>query len=189
MLAVDRGEGSSKKAPEDAFEALEKAQTQKQAAKRDADRLVELEEHNERWADPYSLNSKLRKRLRSEKRVEIRQQEADDSVRERIGWHGDLKLQPESEASSAAAREEYKAAKEKLRAADASRALEMPTPSSSSSKAPTASRARSTSKRAPAPSASRGAAQQLADRLFANTRKKQDPFLQQVRSVLGKRDR
>ncbi|KDN41795.1 DUF572-domain-containing protein [Tilletiaria anomala UBC 951] len=203
----DAGPSSSKaEAPKDPFAALEKANKDKTQAKTSADRIAELEEFSEsRWSDPYTLNSTLRRQLRKEKRALIREGEADDAVRKRIGWTNDFPLAKEDEGTRDQAMQAWRQEKGKQREENAKfkfdrdkLSLGLATPRNtvprcgerarpSSSLSASAIAVRGPSKPTHKRSATGSPAQQLAAKLASNTRRRRDPFLQVVRDSVSRK--
>lgn len=94
----------------DAFAALEKGETQRDATLSRQARLDELEGASERIAgDPYEVNARLRKRLRAEKAEMLRGQKADDATREKFGLNDDVHLGPAREGDGELYKEVVKA--------------------------------------------------------------------------------
>lgn len=76
-----------------AFEKFEKASTSKKRALTNAERLAELEDHNdERWTDPYTLNKNLRKALREDKGKMRESRAQDDELAARYGLGENVRL-------------------------------------------------------------------------------------------------
>lgn len=174
----------------DAFASLEKAVTEKELAKSRTERIIQLETAvTAHSSDPYTLNSRLRKQFRREKRQRLENEAKDEDLRMRIGWNSDRPLL--SDVSDQRTKEAFAAERDKLHGTVRSlgRHKTIPTIESSST---LASSARSTvlnknsakdqhsshrsDRQKTATPASQPAAAALAARVIANTRQKTDPF-------------
>lgn len=134
---------------------------------RQTERILELEDHNSsRWSDPYALNKRLRGTFRAEKRKRTEQLERDVELRRRIGWNDDLPLASPRPADEEHERQAWNKAK---RIAHRRSGTSQPAPSGSASASG---------------SGSGSAADRLRNRLVANTRAKNDPFLQAMKRSL-----
>ena len=144
---------------QDAFAQLEQRENDKSKAKQREARILQLQQHaDSTWSDPYTLNANLRRSFRREKSNRTQQLEKDLQLKDRIGWHQDHALVPD--ASPSTAKRESAAWK--------------------------AQRSKLTTKHHASRDRGEGAssaAQRLQARLVANSRKKTDPFLQQVNSI------
>lgn len=81
---------------EDAFATLEGKVEEKEAVKDNAKRIEELYRSRERdWEDPGSVNKKLRQSFRRERKLRKREDDATESLKERIGT--DIDILPETE--------------------------------------------------------------------------------------------
>lgn len=147
-----KADGKEEEQGKDAFAKLDKDQKEKSKAAQRQARLEELEHHSKAtWSDPYTLNSKLRNTFRQEKRKHTEQLEKDIELKDRIGWHQDTPLADvSSPGSSARDGERWKAQH-------------------------IASKNETKAEKAPST-----AAQRLQATLLANTRRKMDPFLNQI---------
>ena len=86
-------EGERAAAEGDAFASFEKASTSKKRALTDAERLHELEQHNEdKWSDPYALNRDLRKALRTDKGKRREVQASDAALADKYSLGSDIRL-------------------------------------------------------------------------------------------------
>ncbi|SPO28706.1 related to YJU2 - essential protein required for pre-mRNA splicing [Ustilago trichophora] len=145
--------GEEEEEGKDAFAKLEKDQKEKSKAAQRQARVEELEHHSRAtWSDPYTLNSKLRDTFRQEKRKRTEQLEKDIELRDRIGWHQNTPLADVSSPSSSARDGEMWKAQR-----------------------PIASKNKMKGKKAPST-----VAQRLQANLLANSRRKMDPFLNQI---------
>lgn len=97
------GAGASASAvPTDGFSQLERAETQRLAASSRTRRILELEDHaTRRWADPDSVNSKLRSSFRREKKAAQEIEGRRNSERDALGWSHDSVLLLDDEAARA----------------------------------------------------------------------------------------
>lgn len=83
----------------DAFAQLEGKVEEKQAVKENTQRIRELYQASERdWDDPWSANRKMRDSFRRERKIRKREEDATDTLKERLGT--DIHLLPESEEDS-----------------------------------------------------------------------------------------
>lgn len=81
---------------EDAFAALEGKVEEKEAVKDNAKRIEELYRSRERdWEDPGNVNKRLRDSFRRERKIRKREEEATESLKERLGT--DIDILPEAE--------------------------------------------------------------------------------------------
>lgn len=81
---------------EDAFAALEGKAEEKEAVRDNAKRIEELYRSRERdWEDPGNVNRKLRQSFRRERKLRKREEDATESLKERIGT--DINILPETE--------------------------------------------------------------------------------------------
>jgi coiled-coil domain-containing protein 130 len=81
---------------EDAFAVLEGKAEEKEAVKDNAKRIEELYRSRERdWEDPGNVNKKLRQSFRRERKLMKREEDATESLKERIGT--DIDILPETE--------------------------------------------------------------------------------------------
>jgi coiled-coil domain-containing protein 130 len=81
---------------EDAFAMLEGKVEEKEAVKDNAKRIEELYRSRERdWEDPGNVNKRLRESFRRDRKLHKREEEATESLRERLGT--DMEILPETE--------------------------------------------------------------------------------------------
>lgn len=150
---------------QDAFAAVEKQTKEKSKAKERQKRIDELEREQERtWSDPYSVNARLRSGFRREKRARVEQLERDLELKRRIGWSEESVLVGRTPRSDERDGRAWEDARRSPRGGKGSKA-------GSASTTTKDTKARSTT-----------AAQRLRATLVANTVKKQDPFLRQMRT-------
>ncbi|EST06864.1 CWC16 protein [Kalmanozyma brasiliensis GHG001] len=150
---------------QDAFAVVEKQTKEKSKAKERQKRLEELEQEQERtWSDPYSVNARLRSGFRNEKRARVEQLGRDLELKRRIGWSEESVLVHRTPRSDVRDGKAWEEARRRTRDANGSKA-------GSASTKTNDSKANSTT-----------AAQRLRTTLVANTVKKQDPFLRQMRT-------
>lgn len=77
----------------DPFAKLDKETSQRALNSARTKRILELEDHaTRRWSDPYSLNARLRKSFRTEKKVEQAKRHEESQFREQLGWREDAPL-------------------------------------------------------------------------------------------------
>ena len=87
---------------EDAFAVLEGRAEEKEAVKDNAKRIEELYRSRERdWEDPGDVNKRLRQSFRQEKKVRKREEDATESLKERIGTEIDILPETELDAQRA----------------------------------------------------------------------------------------
>jgi coiled-coil domain-containing protein 130 len=81
---------------EDTFAMLEGKVEEKEAVKDNAKRIEELYRSRERdWEDPGNVNKRLRESFRRDRKLHKREEEATESLRERLGT--DMEILPETE--------------------------------------------------------------------------------------------
>lgn len=81
---------------EDAFAALEGKVEDREAVKDNAKRIEELYRSRERdWEDPGAVNKKLRNAFRRERKLRKREEDATESLKERLGTN--IEILPETE--------------------------------------------------------------------------------------------
>lgn len=165
----DDGKGSTSiSPPADAFSALEKTLTDRAQAKSRGSRIEELQEAaSARSEDPYALNAALRGQFRRSRRERLATAMRDDDLKERIGWSSEASLvvEDESEAESRERKRLWAEAKDKKAGVGSDR--------------PPSTPSRLKASRAPivASKSKADAANALAARLIANTKRRTDPFL------------
>lgn len=87
---------------EDAFAALEGKVEEKEAVKDNAKRIEELYRSRERdWEDPGNVNKRLRDSFRRDRKVHKREEQAVESLKERIGTDMDILPEMEQDAQRA----------------------------------------------------------------------------------------
>ena len=87
---------------EDAFAVLEGRAEEKEAVKDNAKRIEELYRSRERdWEDPGDVNKRLRQNFRRERKVRKREEDATESLKERIGTEIDILPETELDAQRA----------------------------------------------------------------------------------------
>ena len=87
---------------EDAFAVLEGRAEEKEAVADNAKRIEELYRSRERdWEDPGDVNKRLRQSFRREKKVRKREEDATESLKERIGTEIDILPETELDAQRA----------------------------------------------------------------------------------------
>lgn len=75
-------------------------------------RLESIQDLSDKYNDdPYAASFRVRKRFRTEKKVEKAKQAVDDGIKGRYGLPADLKLLEDGDAERAAAKEEWERAK------------------------------------------------------------------------------
>lgn len=87
---------------EDAFAALEGKVEDREAVKDNAKRIEELYRSRERdWEDPGAVNKKLRNTFRRERKLRKREEDATESLKERLGTNIDILPEAEQDAQRA----------------------------------------------------------------------------------------
>jgi coiled-coil domain-containing protein 130 len=154
---------------EDPLAALEKTtDAQNHLTKVQIPRLESLQSASEQYnADPYAHSTRLRKRFREEKKVELAKQKANDDIKGRYGLPASLSLVEDDEQAKQEAKEEWVKAKLELASRKRRKLGEDVRPSSSSS------------------SSSVNPLDSLRTRILDNTARQSNPF-NQSRTTAGK---
>jgi coiled-coil domain-containing protein 130 len=174
--------------PSDPLAALEKlTDAQNHVTKVQIPRLESLQAVSEHYnSDPYSLSLKVRKRFRTEKKVEKEKKAVDDGIKDRYGLPETLSLLQEDDKARSEAIEEWQKGRRELEARETKkRRLEgTTTPTSSTAKF---SHLRPMSKLSSGATSSRGSAiSSLRARILENTARHSDP-LSKERSKIPER--
>ncbi|XP_069545622.1 probable splicing factor YJU2B [Brachyistius frenatus] len=93
ILTTERAE--KEKLETDAMFKLDHGGKDKEKLKKALPSLVEIQDHQSGWKDDFQLNSTLRRKFRTEKKVQAEQEEKDDAVRMRTNLS--IPLLPEKE--------------------------------------------------------------------------------------------
>lgn len=100
---------ASSSTPADPLATLEKTTTaQKHMTEVILPRIDELVTYSEKYtADPYALSTKIRKRFRVEKKIELQKKDIDDKIKGKYGLPEELQLIADSEETKEEAREGF----------------------------------------------------------------------------------
>ncbi|GAK66015.1 DUF572-domain-containing protein [Moesziomyces antarcticus] len=91
----------AKKDEGDAFAKVQGEEELKRKKRKWEQRVGELEEQQQKWKDPYTVNANLRRGFRSEKHATTVQMQKDCETRDAIGWNHDRLLLPTSPETDA----------------------------------------------------------------------------------------
>ncbi|KAG5651517.1 hypothetical protein H0H81_008354 [Sphagnurus paluster] len=170
-------------APVDPLAALEKTTDAQNHLKNvQVPRLESLQSVSEHYnADPYTLSTKVRKRFREVKKVEQRQQRADDHIKGRYGLPASLTLIKEDDVTRQDAKQEWERAKREHAVEEGNKrrklAVEIVTiPAASSSKTLRSLRPPASSLKPPP----KNPIDSLRARILENTARQTNPFSSKV---------